>query len=124
MSVELTRLLLQCGFTVNGDQFIVTLPNRRMQKISFADTPSGYRLWTTVATPKAAKKVAQGAFMLLRQNRFSELVEFTIDKRGGWIAQAGLPLDAPSKSELVTYIHALAGAADRLEQIISGSDER
>ena len=60
--------------------------------------------------------------LLLRQNRFSELVEFTVDGRHRWIAQAVLPPGDVGPDELVMYVRALATAADRMEEIVSGKD--
>jgi hypothetical protein len=79
---EVLGLLEEAGYAVAGDRSDVDLPGGRKQTIHVAEQSGGTRLWSIVVSRGAAKRTHEGAFQLLRQNRLSELVEFTIDGRG------------------------------------------
>jgi hypothetical protein len=119
---DIRRGLAALGYKLDGSRFEVALPRERMQRLELAERDGVARLSTVVASAGAASRLDAGPLQLLFQNRYTELVQFGVDGRGRWIAETVLPPGAVTTAEIGLYVNALATAADRLEQVVSGRD--
>jgi hypothetical protein len=122
LNADIVRLFRSAGFTMRHGEFEVPLPRERAQTIQVAYADGLLRLSSIVASRSAAEGMEEGPMLLLRQNRFTEFVEFTMDGRHRWIAQTVLPPGKIEPDELGVYVRALAMAADGMEEIVSGKD--
>jgi hypothetical protein len=118
---DIRRSLATLGHELGGSRFEVALPGERTQTLELVERDGVARLSTVVASAGAASRSGVGPMQLLFHNRYTELVQFGMDGRGRWIAETVLPAGA-KPAEIEVYVSALAHAADRLEQVVSGKD--
>jgi hypothetical protein len=119
---EIRCSLETLGFELDRGRFTVELPRERMQTLELVEREGVVRLSTVVASAGAASRSDAGPLQLLFQNRYTELVQFGVDGRGRWVAETVLPPAPVTPAEIGLHVNALANAADRLEQVVSGRD--
>ena len=119
---DLRDIIAGLGYTVENERLVVSLPGRRSQMITVRATEDAIEFITPVASARAVEEAGKGPIWLMELNRHSELVQYCIDERGRWVARSGMPPGAVDARELHIRVTALAGAADRVEQAISGKD--
>jgi hypothetical protein len=123
MVVEWRHLANKSGIRVDERSIEVTFGDQRRQVIYIDHTKSGtIRLWTVVANPSAMNQFDKPLLMAWRRNRVSELVGFTIDRRGRLIGESWVPSETLTTEEWEIQARSVAEACDRLEYLITGKD--
>lgn len=128
MSVDWRAIARDAGYRVSvGDSIVVGLDGGGRQAIEFELHGSGevLRARTTVA-PKAVLDEASSDTSPWRyaweRNRLSDLVGFSVDRRGRLSAELSIPLDGLGADEFALYVHELARISDWHEFRLAGED--
>lgn len=102
----------------------VTFPNGRHQRVKVEREAEHYVLTSVVLGP-----VRTGAFDPVKllpeiwdQNRTTDMVAFTLDKRGRLVGQIRQVAETLDVEELAAYLYWLARECDHLEYILTGKN--
>jgi hypothetical protein len=120
------RLSRDAGFTVSGEELLVTFSDGRQHRVAVEERPDRQelRLSAIAAKPSMLPDEAEGPHLFAwKRNRFSDLVGFKIDSRGRLMGEAWVPVAGLDREEWAVYVNTLARACDRVEYLLSGRDE-
>ncbi len=98
----------------------VTLPGRRVHRLSVVDEADAYRLTVVVVGASIVDRSEGLAVRMWERNRSTELVGFKIDAKSRLIAEAWVPKAGLTASEFRAYVHAVAAECDRLQYQLTG----
>ena len=124
MSVDWRRLSREAGLRVHGDAIDVGFADGRRQAVFVDETAErGIRIWSVAAPHRVARDLGDPLLHVWRRNRLTELVGFSIDGRGRIIGEAWVPASGVTVDEWDFYVRELARVSDRVEYVLTGSDE-
>jgi hypothetical protein len=123
MAAEWRHLSNKPGIKADEASIVVTFGDQRRQMIYIDQSKSdSIRLWTVIATPSAMNQFNEPLLMAWRRNRVSELVGFTIDRRGRLIGESWVPSGTLTTEEWEIQVRSVAEACDRVEYLVTGKD--
>jgi hypothetical protein len=124
MSVDWKRRSREAKLSVDGETLLVPFEDDRRQVVLVDEEGDGtLRLWSVVARPAALRAFDSADVEAWRRNRFSELVGFSIDRRGRMIGESWVPTAGLSSDEWGYLVRNLARACDRFEYLLTGRDD-
>jgi hypothetical protein len=95
----------------------------RNHAVRLRESDREIRLEATIATAKTLEEMSDDPYRWAwRRNRASMLVGFRVDRQNRLVAEAVAPKIGLTQDEFVTYLHAVASEADRMELILTGRD--
>jgi hypothetical protein len=114
----------QAGFRLVGDSVEVLIESSRRQSIDVEENADGSLLLRSeVAKPSILRQLRTPLLDAWHRNRFSEFVDFSLDRRGRLVGETSIPPTSLSDDEWVFYVTNLAKACDRFEYLLTGADE-
>jgi len=117
------RLLCKAtGLTVDGDHVAIALDDGRWHRVAVSEKSDAYRLTAIVAGRAVLSQVADAPIRIWLRNRETQLVGFSIDRRGRLKAEAWVPKAGLSAEELRLYLRTVAAEADRFKFALTGED--
>ncbi len=110
----------------NGDEVQIVLSRTlRSQTVQIARHKERYVLSSVIAHMSAVNENRRSlAFRLWRRNSLKAVVTFVIDQQERVIGLIDLPTESARRDELKFYLESLARECDRLEYILTGTDNR
>lgn len=110
---------------LEADAVTVILPNDHRQRIAVERRGAHYVLSSVVIGQARVAGLGRAELLprLWERNRVTNVVAFTLDKRGRLIGQIEQIAETLDLDELATYLHWLARECDGLEYLLTGQDK-
>ena len=107
------------------DGVVVEFSNGRQQHINVSQQSELYRLTSVILKRSFVEKIGRGRILpfIWQRNRESNLVAFSLDKRGRLIGSIEQPSKTADASEMILYLERLAWESDQLEYLLKGIED-
>ena len=107
------------------DGVVVEFSNGRQQHINVSQQSELYRLTSVILKRSFVEKIGRGRILpfIWQRNRESNLVAFSLDKRGRLIGSIEQPSKTADASEMLLYLERLAWESDQLEYLLKGIED-
>jgi hypothetical protein len=127
LHAEWKALARRAGFHVSlDDRITVDLDGGGRQVISFSlhKLQPVVRGRSIIASARVISEAADGFSLRYawERNRLSDLVGFTVDKRGRLVGETWIPIDGLTSDEFALYVNELARVSDWHEFRLTGED--
>jgi len=111
------------GLALAGDAVVVDLADGRRHSVKVRDTGDTFSLTAIVAKPALLQQVPQVPLLAWRRNRASRLVGFRVDPTGRLVGESWVPKVGLTAEEFQLYVRRVAVECDRLEHLLTGTDQ-
>ena len=107
------------------DGVVVEFSNGRQQHINVSHQSELYRLTSVILKRSFVEKIGRGRILpfIWQRNRESNLVAFSLDKRGRLIGSIEQPSKTADANEMLLYLERLAWESDQLEYLLKGIED-
>lgn len=116
-----------CTIDINQteDGVVVEFSSGRQQHINVSQQSELYRLTSVILKRSFVEKIGRGRILpfIWQRNRESNLVAFSLDKRGRLIGSIEQPSKTADASEMLLYLERLAWESDQLEYLLKGIED-
>lgn len=115
-------LMHTIDINLTEDGVVAEFSNGRQQLISVSQQSGYYRLTSVVLKRGYVEKIGRGKILpfIWQRNRESNLVAFSLDKKGRLIGSIEQPSETADADEMLLYLEHLAWECDQLEYTLSG----
>jgi hypothetical protein len=114
----------EAGFRLVGNSVEILIEGTRRQPIDVEEGADGSLLLRSeVAKPSILRQLRTPLLDAWHRNRFSEFVDFGLDRRGRLVGETSIPPGSLSSDEWKFYVTNLAKACDRFQYLLTGADE-
>lgn len=126
MSAEWRVAARKGGWEVNGAEIVVAFSAGRQQRVMVDESklPKAIRLWSVILGPSATSEVGEGHPLeyAWERNRLSDLVGFTVDKKGRLVGESWIAMDGMTSEVFSLHLEELARVCDWHELRLTGTD--